>query len=215
MRFAFIAKLAASGLSAGCATCWMCRDPASMPGSIVRPAAARSMMPSSSRRSRRASRPATGPAGLAASGATCWTWSVKQTVRGTVCSEQGLVCGLHRIERLMRINALRARPRRRGKPKDDGERLVIADIEPVNAIGSSEPARPRPRLPCRSAEPEMAGRFHRSDSLSNQWRSIRSLTLDRRGLALSRGGDGRSSKKRSSGSFSDPPPFRGAPWAGR
>lgn len=41
--------------------------------------------------------------------------------------EEGLACGLHRIERLMRINALRARPRRRGKPKDDGERSVIAD----------------------------------------------------------------------------------------
>jgi putative transposase len=27
----------------------------------------------------------------------------------------------------MRVNALRARPRRRGKPKDDGERSVIAD----------------------------------------------------------------------------------------
>ena len=41
--------------------------------------------------------------------------------------EDGLACGLHRIERLMRINALRARPKRRGKPKDDGERSVIAD----------------------------------------------------------------------------------------
>lgn len=41
--------------------------------------------------------------------------------------EEGLACGLHRIERLMRSNALRARPRRRGKPKDDGERSVIAD----------------------------------------------------------------------------------------
>ena len=41
--------------------------------------------------------------------------------------EEGFACGLHRIERLMRINALRARPRRRGKPKDDGERSVIAD----------------------------------------------------------------------------------------
>ena len=41
--------------------------------------------------------------------------------------EEGLACGLHRIERLMRLNALRARPRRRGKPKDDGERSVIAD----------------------------------------------------------------------------------------
>ncbi|MEZ5887879.1 MAG: IS3 family transposase [Paracoccaceae bacterium] len=41
--------------------------------------------------------------------------------------EEGLACGLHRIERLMRVNALRARPKRRGKPKDDGERSVIAD----------------------------------------------------------------------------------------
>jgi putative transposase len=41
--------------------------------------------------------------------------------------EDGLACGLHRIERLMRINALRARPKRRAKPKDDGERSVIAD----------------------------------------------------------------------------------------
>lgn len=41
--------------------------------------------------------------------------------------EEGLACGLHRIERLMRQNAMRARPKRRGKPKDDGERSVIAD----------------------------------------------------------------------------------------
>ena len=41
--------------------------------------------------------------------------------------EEGLACGLHRIERLMRCNAFRARPRRRGKPKDDGDRSVIAD----------------------------------------------------------------------------------------
>ncbi|TCP40869.1 putative transposase [Rhodovulum marinum] len=41
--------------------------------------------------------------------------------------EDGLSCGLHRIERLMRENAMRARPRWRGKPKDDGERSVIAD----------------------------------------------------------------------------------------
>jgi putative transposase len=38
----------------------------------------------------------------------------------------GLVCGLHRIERLMRQNALKARPRRRAKPKDAGERSIIA-----------------------------------------------------------------------------------------
>jgi putative transposase len=38
----------------------------------------------------------------------------------------GVSCGLHRIERLMRAQALRARPRRRGLPKDEGERLVPA-----------------------------------------------------------------------------------------
>ena len=39
---------------------------------------------------------------------------------------EGISCGLHRIERLMRLQALRARPRRRGLPKDTGERSVIA-----------------------------------------------------------------------------------------
>lgn len=38
-------------------------------------------------------------------------------------------CGLHKIEHLMRANALRARPRRRALPKDDGQRLV-AGIAP-------------------------------------------------------------------------------------
>ena len=40
---------------------------------------------------------------------------------------EGLSCGLHRIDRLMRVQGLRARPRRRGLPKDDGLRSVIAD----------------------------------------------------------------------------------------
>jgi putative transposase len=40
---------------------------------------------------------------------------------------EGLSCGLHKVERLMRMNALRARPRRRGLPKDDGARsLAVA-----------------------------------------------------------------------------------------
>lgn len=39
----------------------------------------------------------------------------------------GQRCGLHRIERLMRAQALRARPRRRGLPQDRGERSAIAD----------------------------------------------------------------------------------------
>ena len=41
--------------------------------------------------------------------------------------ELGRRCGLHRIERLMRAQALRARPKRRGLPKDVGERNAIAD----------------------------------------------------------------------------------------
>jgi putative transposase len=38
----------------------------------------------------------------------------------------GVSCGLHRIERLMRQQALRARPRRRGLPFDTGERTTNA-----------------------------------------------------------------------------------------
>jgi len=38
----------------------------------------------------------------------------------------GMSCGLHRVERLMRELGLRARPRRRGLPKDQGERSIIA-----------------------------------------------------------------------------------------
>ncbi len=38
----------------------------------------------------------------------------------------GQRCGLHRIERLMKLQALRARPRRRGLPADQGERSVLA-----------------------------------------------------------------------------------------
>jgi len=38
---------------------------------------------------------------------------------------EGVSCGLHKIERLMRANALRARSRRRGLPKDDGQRSAV------------------------------------------------------------------------------------------
>ena len=38
----------------------------------------------------------------------------------------GGACGLHRIERLMRAQALRARPRRRGLPADTGTRTIDA-----------------------------------------------------------------------------------------
>ena len=39
---------------------------------------------------------------------------------------EGIACGLHRIERLMRAQAMRARPRRRRLPLDNGERLMSA-----------------------------------------------------------------------------------------
>src|SRR5436190_3823286 len=38
----------------------------------------------------------------------------------------GLSCGLHRIERLMRLQALKARPRRRRLPPELGERQAGA-----------------------------------------------------------------------------------------
>ena len=40
---------------------------------------------------------------------------------------EGAVSGLHRVERLMREQALRARPRRRGLPSDKGTRHEAAD----------------------------------------------------------------------------------------
>jgi len=39
---------------------------------------------------------------------------------------EGFSCRLHKIERLMRVQALRARPRRRQLPKDTGTRSIIA-----------------------------------------------------------------------------------------
>jgi putative transposase len=52
---------------------------------------------------------------------------------------EGLSCGLHRVERLMRANALRARPRRRGLPKDSGERAAISDnlLNRIFAVSAS------------------------------------------------------------------------------
>jgi putative transposase len=44
----------------------------------------------------------------------------------------GVDCGLHKIERLMRQGALRARPRRRGLPLDRGERA--AGVVPANIL---------------------------------------------------------------------------------
>jgi putative transposase len=52
---------------------------------------------------------------------------------------EGLSCGLHRIERLMRENGLRARPRRRGLPKDTGERATVSDNLLDRAFEASAP----------------------------------------------------------------------------
>ena len=71
---------------------------------------------------------------------------------------EGFSCGLHRVERIMREHGLRARPRRRGLPKDVGVR--------ASRIGQSA----RPRLRGLGSKPEMGGGLH--------------LHLDRGGLAL-------------------------------
>ena len=72
----------------------------------------------------------------------------------------GSSCGLHRIERLMRLQGFRARPRRRRLPPDIGERSLAA----VSLECSRPPVRGG------AAEPEVGRRLH--------------LRLDRRGLAL-------------------------------
>lgn len=52
---------------------------------------------------------------------------------------EGLSCGLHRVERIMRQNGLRARPRRRGLPKDTGERSAVSDNLLDRAFDASAP----------------------------------------------------------------------------
>jgi putative transposase len=53
---------------------------------------------------------------------------------------EGVFCGLHRIERLMRLQALKARPRRRRLPPDLGERQV--DAVAPNVLDRSFPQCP-------------------------------------------------------------------------
>jgi putative transposase len=52
------------------------------------------------------------------------TYGARRVWRDVV--SEGQSCGLHRIERLMRTNALKARPRRRRLPSDTGLRAVHA-----------------------------------------------------------------------------------------
>ena len=53
---------------------------------------------------------------------------------------EGAECGLHRIERLMRLQALRARPRRRRLPIDNGDRQMPS--VPANILVQFEAERP-------------------------------------------------------------------------
>jgi len=52
------------------------------------------------------------------------TYGARRVWRDVVA--EGIDCGLHRIERLMKGNALRARPRRRYLPPDTGDRITSA-----------------------------------------------------------------------------------------
>jgi len=52
---------------------------------------------------------------------------------------EGLSCGLHRVERIMRENGLRARPRRRGLPKDVGVRAAASENLLDRAFEASAP----------------------------------------------------------------------------
>ena len=67
---------------------------------------------------------------------TCGTHRVSRDV-----PEDGPARGLHRIERPMRQNAMSARPKRRGKPKFDGERAVIAHHIPDRDFVADLPSR--------------------------------------------------------------------------
>ena len=64
------------------------------------------------------------PAVKASFVASARTYGARRVWRDVL--EAGFSCGLHKIERLMRAQALRARPRRRALPKDDGERSASA-----------------------------------------------------------------------------------------
>ena len=52
------------------------------------------------------------------------TYGARRVLRDII--DEGVACGLHRIERLMRLHELRARPRRRRLPPDLGERKAAA-----------------------------------------------------------------------------------------
>ena len=64
------------------------------------------------------------PAVRASFVASARTYGARRICRDVL--EAGFSCGLHKIERLMRAQTLRARPRRRALPKDGGEHSASA-----------------------------------------------------------------------------------------
>ena len=77
---------------------------------------------------------------------------------------EGFSCGLHKVERLMRMNALRARPRRRRSSKRRRRQIAVRRSQPS-----------RSAIHRRATEPEVDRGLH--------------IYLDGRGLALCCGGD--------------------------
>ena len=98
--------------------------------------------------------PARNPAYVASVVRACaLPWPLMPPVEsgGTFLAE-GLSCGLHKIERLMRAQALRARPRRRALPKDTG--LHTAAVAPNVLSRQFVAERPNQKW--------IAGKFNRS-----------------------------------------------------
>ena len=58
------------------------------------------------------------------------TYGARRVWRDLIAA--GVFCGLHKIERLMRANALRDRPRRRGLPKGSGDRAPVVASNVLN-----------------------------------------------------------------------------------
>ena len=88
----------------------------------------------------------------------------------------GVSCGLHKVERLMRSEALRARPRRRGLPRDPGERAV-ATIAP-NVLDRQFTAE-RPNQKWLSAHARMRQSADRSQTARISGRPKVGFTLQR------------------------------------
>ena len=68
--------------------------------------------------------------------ASACTYGARRVWRNVLADD--VSCGLHKIERLIRGEALRARPRRRGLPKDEGERSLLPASNVLDRAFSAE-----------------------------------------------------------------------------